>query len=146
MVSPPGKLIENGSPCHQPTPNSELLEVLVEPHAVAVGAGVVLPEALFLHDRQATQGRRDDLRRLPGPRVVAGDQHVGGDLARRRQAFAEPLRLQPAEIGKPAAGPVTADDPGHGGVRLAVADEEQAGHVTRSYFSFARDAPSEAAP
>ena len=98
IVSPPGKLVPNGSPSHQPVPYA--LDVIVERHPVAIGAGIVLAEPGILDDRQVADGRSDDLGGLPGPGVLAADQHVGVDLAADRQAVAKPFGLLAPQCAK----------------------------------------------
>ena len=63
---------------------------------------------------------------------LLGDQHVGIDLARAGQPVGQGVGLLAPERREATAGPVAADGAGHGGVGLAVADEDEAGHVSFS--------------
>ena len=63
------------------------------------------------------EGRRDDLGRLDGPRVVAGDERRGRELARAAQPGRQRVGLLAAERGEAAAGAEPADHPRHGGCR-----------------------------
>ena len=108
------------------------VEVGLEAHAVEVRAGIVLPDLRIDGDRQLAERRGDDLGGLDGPGEVAGDQHVGRDLAGAGQPLGQGLGLLAAQRGQPAAGPMAADHPGHGRVGLTVADEHQPGHGDQS--------------
>ena len=96
------------------------------------GPGSCSPTAGSTTIGRSPQRRRDELRGLDGPREVAGDEHVGLDLARAGQPVGQGLGLLAPERREAAAGPVAADGAGHGGVRLAVADEDEAGHRQRA--------------
>ena len=81
--------------------------------------------------------RSDDLGRLPGPRVLAADQHIGATSPLTDQAISEAFGLLTTQFGESGTRPRTTDHPGHRGLRFSMADEHETGHRERAYFSFA---------
>ncbi len=98
----------------------------------AVGfAGVLLAQAAVLADVELTVAdtRRNDLRGLVGAAHEARVEDGGAaQLARSQQPVAQESRLRSAVIGQALAG-VAGDDLLGEGERLAVTDEDDAGHA-----------------
>ncbi len=86
-----------------PVRSSEALDVLLERHAVDLGAGVVFAETRIDLDGWGAERGSDRLCGLDGAREVARDQDVGGEFQRRRKSFAQAFGLTASELGQATA-------------------------------------------
>ena len=91
MVSPPGNTSWWGSPFQSGDPNRST--IADEAHAVDVGTRIVLAEAGIDVDAHPGERLGDGLGRLDRALEVAGDEDVGGQLARLGQSFPKSLGL-----------------------------------------------------
>ena len=80
-----------------PHAGAEPVDEVVHGHAVALGAGVVLAEAVVDDDLGTGKRLDDDLGGLPGPLEVARDDQVGDELRVGQPPVAQPFGLLDAQ-------------------------------------------------
>src|SRR2546421_9082867 len=98
---------------------------LLPAQAVAL-AGVKLAQVTVVLHGEVPQGGCDDLRGLLGSGENAGVERDGArQLARRRQAVSEGLRLSDTELGKPRTALRSSDDPVDVALGLPMADQDE---------------------